>query len=266
MNRYDIPNRIKQPSFCCSHCGKGYKREFDYHRHWIQCELIHNSTKKTKQNTKEEIIPTNKEMWESLIKMKTEDRVKIKNLEEKIKELEKRIDSKEGGYTKKQIKKPDIVEWLNESIPSSEVTFMEYAHKIDINDSDIAFLENNSVINALENLISRDNKNDSLKPISAFVEKPNTLYEFNEDRKWRELSKERFKYLVNNLWANLSKYYSKWEKKQRATGNKGDSFEDKCSNIIIKLYKVDFAKQSTLTELYNKVYHIMKREISHEEI
>ena len=44
MNTYS--NKIKQPSQCCIHCGKSYKKRTNLDKHIVICELLQISKKK----------------------------------------------------------------------------------------------------------------------------------------------------------------------------------------------------------------------------
>ena len=103
-NNY-IPNKIKQPAQCCTHCGKSYKLKTNLNKHFTLCELLHKSKRKSYLVIEEEEdIPSQKNMYKMLLEMAQ----KYNALEEKVTEMNKWVIKK-----KKQI---NVIEWLNINI------------------------------------------------------------------------------------------------------------------------------------------------------
>ena len=145
MNKLsNLPNRIKQPSICCTHCGKGYKSRNAFEKHLILCEILSKTkNKKAIQIDIEEDddIPSNRRMYLMLLELGN----KYNKLEQKMEEMNKWVVQKK--------KKMNMLEWLNTNIEPT-YTFDLLPSKIIVTDTIIEFLLNNSFNDTLNELFS----------------------------------------------------------------------------------------------------------------
>ena len=80
----------------CPHCGKKFKTNPALHKHIILCQLDKNEVKNS-------VVPTQKEMWVIIQKLYKENAIQKK----KIEKLEQIVN--------KDVKKLNMVDWLNQN-------------------------------------------------------------------------------------------------------------------------------------------------------
>ena len=266
----NIPNRIKQPSLCCIHCGKSYKKRTNMEKHSVICELLHLSKKK-KSSTKEydddddehELLPPSQQkMFQMLIELGQ----KYNKLEEKVEEINK--------WVIKKKKKINVLEWLNVNIKPT-IYFDDILDKIIINDDDIKFLFENSFYDVLNEIFTRticnnnnnnntnniNNNNSEDSPIFAFVQKANMFYIYDSDNVWIELTRERLIKFLNKVHMKLFTAFYEW-KKTRTIQIRGDPhLETTCDKTLIKLTSIEFKQETTLSKVRSQMYSLLKTDL-----
>lgn len=256
----NIQNKIKQPSQCCFHCGKTYKKRPNLDKHIILCELLHTSRKNSEEEEEEE-VPSQKKMYKMLLEIAQ----KYSKLEEKVDEI--------GKWVIKKKKKINVVEWLNENI-KPETLFEKLSEKIIICDEDINYLIKNPFQDTLNEIFSRtiySITSENEYPIFAFVQKANIFYVYDkiEDNiEWQELSREKLIKFLNKIHIKLAKYLYDWKKNYINEIRDSDSFATTCDKTLVKLMSIEF-KQDTIfnkarSQMYNKMKTDMKALVEYE--
>ena len=259
----NIPNRIKQPSLCCIHCGKSYKKRTNMEKHSVVCELLQLSKKKTTATKEEDEelvpLPSQQKMFQMLIELGQ----KYNKLEEKVEEINK--------WVVKKKKKINVIEWLNSNVVPSLV-FDKLIDIIKIDDSDVEYLMENSFLDTMNLVLSRfvyfkEGESDFM-PLFAFVQKVNIFYAFVEDGGWMELSKDKLSLFLMRVQMKISKAFHEW-KKQRANQIRDDeSFAILCDKTLIKIMGNEFKQDSTFGKMravmYNKMKTDMKAMVEYE--
>jgi hypothetical protein len=246
----DIPNRIKQPTQCCIHCGKSYKKKNNLHNHVIVCELLHNSKNKTTIEENDE-IPSQKKLYQILLELGN----KFNKLEEKIDEINK--------WVVKKKKKINVIEWLNKNI-TPEIKFESLIEKIIINEEDIDYLFNNSFGDTLNHIFARNiyNNSESEYPIFAFVQKANIFYIYeNEEAGWMELNREKLVKFLNKVHMKLLRVFLDWKKENSLQVNNNEKLSILCDKTSLKMMSVDFRQESILSKIKNNIYSRMKTDM-----
>jgi hypothetical protein len=249
----NIPNKIKQPALCCIHCGKSYKKKSNMDKHFVICDLLQISKKKTLilEEDLDEPLPSQKKMFQMLIELGQ----KYNKLEEKVEEFNKWIVKKK--------KKINVLEWLNTNIKPN-ITFDNILDKIIINDDDILFLFENSFNEVLNELFERTIYNHHQSedyPIFAFVQKSNTFYIYESNNVWIELSRERLIKFLNKVHMKIFTEFYEWKKTRTNQIRTDAHLATKCDKTLIKITGLDFKQESTLSKIRSLMFSKMKTDL-----
>ena len=245
----NIPNMIKQPSQCCIHCGKSYKKRTNLDKHVILCELLNKTKKKVIED--EEDIPSQRKLYEILLELGN----KFNRLEEKVDELNK--------WVVKKKKKINVIDWLNTNI-TPEIKFDSLIEKIVMSDDDVKYLFENSFSDTLNHIFSRNiyNLSESEYPIFAFVQKTNIFYIYeNEEAGWVELSREFLIKFLNKVHMKLFRVFSQHKKDNADKICDDESFSILCDKTSLKLMNTDFRQESILGKIRANMYSRMKTDM-----
>ena len=230
MNKLsNLPNRIKQPSICCTHCGKGYKSRNAFEKHLILCEILSKTKSKSKNKNaiqldieEDDDIPSNRRMYLMLLELGN----KYNKLEQKMEEMNKWVVQKK--------KKMNMLEWLHTNIEPT-YTFHILPSKIIVTDTIIEFLLNNSFNDTLNELFEHNllyahhntREEEVAVPLFASGQKANTFYIYDklktdtdETCRWEELSKDTFIKFLNIIQMKISKAFSEWKKTNKSKKTK----------------------------------------------
>lgn len=254
MNKFtNIPNKIKQPSQCCIHCGKSYMKRVNLDKHVIICELLHNRRNISLDIEDEEPIPSQRKLFHMLIELGQ----KYNKLEEKVEELNK--------WVIKKKKKINILEWLNDN-NNPNILFDCIIDKITVNEDDITNLLENPFNDVLNDIFSRTiysfNENDN--PIFAFVQKSNIFYIYDlvDDKKvWIELSKEKFIKFLNKVHTKILKAFCDFKKERLHEIRASDNYSIKCDKTMVKIMSVEFNQENILSKVRSMMFAKMKTDM-----
>lgn len=251
MHKNSIPNRIKQPTQCCIHCGKLYKTRTNLEKHLLLCELL---KKKTPLLTiEEEDIPSQKMLYQMIVELGQ----KYNRLEEKVDEINK--------WVVKKKKKINILEWLNSNIKPN-ITFENLSEKIIVTDEHMDLLFNNSFNDTLNEIFANSiyTINEVENPIFAFVQKTNVFYVYDKLEElyvWQELSREKLIRFLNKIQMKMSKKLFEWKKIRGQQIRENDKLSEICDKATIKIMSVEFKQEATLGKFKQMIYSRMKTDM-----
>jgi hypothetical protein len=256
MNKisHNIPNLIKQPAQCCIYCGKSYKKKTNLDKHIVLCELLNKSKKGLSLIIDEEDIPSQRKMFHMLLELGN----RFNKLEEKVDEFNK--------WVVKKKKKINVIEWLNINI-KPEIKFDNLIEKIIIKmDEDISYLFENTFLDTLNHIFSRNiynlTENPENIPIFAFVQKSNIFYIYeSQEAGWLELSKEKLIKFLNKVHMKLMRVYSEYKMLNSDKLRRDESFSLLCDKTIIKMMNVDFRQENILGKVRSAMYSRMKTDM-----
>jgi hypothetical protein len=247
------PNQINIPHcMSCVYCGKMYKTRKSLDNHVIVCEIMY-KTKRGKIVIEDDEIPSQKIMYQMILELTN----KCIKLEEKVDEFNKWIIKKK--------RKINILDWLNSNRkPSYE--FEKIIENIDVNESEIDFLFNNSFNDTLNEIFLRNfqvlNENQIIMPIFCISQKQSIyVYSKNGEREdnelsWKELSREKFVWFLNQMFTKIYKAFIKWGQKYKK--NKDDSSCILYDKTMAKIMNIDFKLDTTQNKLKSIIYAILK--------
>jgi len=261
MEKFRIPNKIKQPSRCCIYCGKNFIKKEKLDNHLTICELVHNckklSTLTTIEERKELMKPPSHEKMYEMILGLSERIIKLEEkLEDKTREMER--------YVGKQKKKINVLDWLNAHYPCNTTLETFLSNFIQIDDEDNVFLLENTYNDALNRILSKilyKKDGETIPPICAFSQKPNIFYVYTHEKAWKEMEKPQFKEFVLEIYLKISKSFCNWKNAKMAEIKKSDSFAIKCDKTMSKLMSVNYSDDSILSKTRGLIYQKMKIDI-----
>ena len=273
-------NKIKQSSLCCVYCGKSYKTKSYLDKHIIICEIWHKSKNKTNSNNSnnynniynqnndaddEFVVPSQKKMYQIILELA----FKCNTLENKVNELNK--------FMSKKIKKIDILEFLNNDLQKPSIIFDNMTDLIKVNQSDIEFLFNNSFLETVNHILSKNiYKNEDITtntdpiPITCFIQKPNNIYIYDKtntqtqenNHSWQIISREKLIRFLNIIQFKISKAFSEWRKTNVQILVENDSASILYDKTFSKLMAPEFKKDVTYNKYYNNIYNKMKKDVN----
>jgi hypothetical protein len=246
----NIPNRIKQPGQCCLFCGKSYVKKTNLNNHIVICELLHKNITKTNDDEIDE-IPSQKKMYQMILEIGK----KLNGLDEKVDEINK--------WVIKKKRKINIIEWLNtNSIP--HISFDILSNEILIIEDDIKTLFDYSYIEVLNQIFSRTiyNMSENKYPIFAFVQKPNTLYIYeNEQVRWSEITKEKLVQFLDKIYIKISRAFTEWKKNNKKKIENDENFQLSCDKTSVKMYSIDLKNETIFGKIKSNIYTRMKTDM-----
>jgi hypothetical protein len=252
----NIPNLIKQPSECCTYCGKSYKKKTNLYKHTLICELINNSKKRNnliEYDEDDEEVPSQRKMYQILLELGN----KFNKLEEKMDEINK--------WVIKKKKKINVIEWLNVNM-KPEIRFDNLIEEIIITQDDIHYLFENSFMDTLNNIFSKNVynliKNQEYNPMFAFVQKINTFYIYeNREDGWVELNKEKLTKFLNKVYMKLFRVFTEYKRLHSDKLREDESFSILCDKTSVKMMNVDFRQENILGKIKSIMYSKMKTDM-----
>jgi hypothetical protein len=206
---------MSKKCIACDLCGKKYIRPGSLKRHLNICEIIHNSKRTNEINRKEQNnIPTRFEMY-SII----EDLVKNqKALQKKVTNLENKLNKRKNG------KKIDIIEWLNETCKKA-TPFKTWIINMKINMDDLNALFKKDFKSSMESIIINNLEIDNTT-FKSFKQKKNNLYVKKEN--WELLTfNEFYDRIVNHIQRKLICLFLDWSdtlKENKKTGSNNELY------------------------------------------
>jgi hypothetical protein len=250
----NIPNRIKQPSQCCVHCGKSYIKRLNLDKHIVICELLYRSKKGSLLiEDEEEQLPSQKKMFQMLVELGQ----RYNKLEEKVEELNK--------WVIKKKKKINILQWLNDNI-TPNILFDSIIDKIIVNEDDIKSLLENSFNDVLNEIFVRTIYNfiENENPIFAFVQKINVFYIYDlvDDKNiWVELTREKLVKFLNKVQMKILRLFYDFKQANALDIRGSDSYSIKCDKAFVKIMSVEFKQESMLSKVRSMMFAKMKTDM-----
>jgi hypothetical protein len=199
----------------CPHCGKKFKTNPALHKHIILCQLDKNEVKNS-------VVPTQKEMWVIIQKLYKENEIQKK----KIEKLEQIVN--------KDVKKLNMVDWLNQNDKGIDIdSWLKTNIIVTIDDLNTIFMTDYT--RGLSNILSNNIINCENTPFRAFSHKVKQLYIFQKN-KWKKATKSDIMKIFDRISLNIlkqSKEYDKSLSKKEKFGADNMQYLKNCDKIMI---------------------------------
>lgn len=235
--------------FNCSACNKEFKTKVNFDKHAILCDFKHNSLKQQELDVEfDKELPNQQTMYKLLLDLG----VKYNKLEDKYNEINKFVSNKK--------RKVDVVQWLNAN-KKPTTTFVKLIDCVTITTADIELLTVESAHDILVKILNRSIYFDAT-PVSAFVEKNNILYVYDNEV-WNEMKREQLTNFLNMIQFKMSKtlFEMKRVNKQEILGN--DTTATKFDKITNKLMSIDFDNIALSNRIRLSIYNQLKTELNY---
>ena len=216
----------------CKYCNKIYKREKSLLSHQKKC---------TKNNL---VRPSLDVMWEIIKKQQQlleDQQIKIERLENII---------------NKEVKKIDVVEWLNKNI-EREINFSDWVKRnLNITKNHMLLIMKNNYINTISQIIKENFKYDKESvPIYCFCHQKKCIYIY--ENKWIKAYDKDIKMLFDEINVQLLRHNIEYENtlnskklysRPHLEGNerlflvdakKRDNVKNKIKKELVSLFKID---------------------------
>lgn len=216
----------------------------------------------------EVVLPTPRQMYDIVCELST----KYTKLQDKLNKL--------SCFLQEKKKKVNILVWLNNNLtPVSKHFTKEFFQSIVIENTEIQCItsQGGKFFDMLYLIFARvfyqgDNRvqgvNDNRvqggdNPIFALTQKPNTLYVYNQEQQWHELTNEKLIYMLNIVHFNCVKALSAWNKRNIETKSRKENemLADQYSKALIELMSVNFKKELTLNKIKSNIYDNIKKDM-----
>ena len=199
----------------CPHCGKKFKTNPALHKHIILCQLDKNEVKNS-------VVPTQKEMWVIIQKLYKENAIQKK----KIEKLEQIVN--------KDVKKLNMVDWLNQNDKGVDIdSWLKTNIIVTMDDLNTIFMTDYT--RGLSNILSNNIINCENTPFRAFSHKVKQLYIFQKN-KWKKATKSDIMKIFDRISLNIlkqSKEYDKSLSKKEKFGADNMQYLKNCDKIMI---------------------------------
>ena len=199
----------------CPHCGKKFKTNPALHKHIILCQLDKNEVKNS-------VVPTQKEMWVIIQKLYKENAIQKK----KIEKLEQIVN--------KDVKKLNMVDWLNQNDKGIDIdNWLKTSIIVTKDDLNTIFMTDYT--RGLSNIISNNIMNCENTPFRAFSHKIKQLYIYQKN-KWKKSTKSDIMKIFDRISLNIlkqSKEYDKSLSNNEKFGADNMQYLKNCDKIMV---------------------------------
>ena len=198
----------------CPHCNKQFKLNKSLTQHIMICKL--------KKDRHIEVLPTQKEMWIILQKLYKDN----ENLKKKVEHLEK--------IANKDIRKMDMVEWLNKNDQGINIEYW-LKHNILVTLEDLEMIFSTDYTRGISNIIQNNLNEKENSPFRAFSHKIKQLYIY-EKNKWKKCKKTDIINVFDRISLNIlkkSKEYDKGLTDKEKYGPDNIQYLKNCDKIMV---------------------------------
>jgi hypothetical protein len=262
-----LADKPAKHNYSCYCCGKTYKKRETLDKHIVLCEIIDKSKKKKVTSLEnEEIIPSQKQMYNILVELT----LKYNKLEEKMEEAQIWID--------KAKKKMNVVEWLNKNVKPS-ITFGDLCeNKFIVTEENIEFLFKHTFIDTFFEVLIKNMEllkiNDENSPIQSFTQKANKIYVYDlsntessntdtskTDILFEELSREKLVKFGKQIHFKIVKELIEWKNKRGISVDECEKTSQIYNNALMKLMTIDFKQETVIGKIRTNLYSNFKVDI-----
>jgi hypothetical protein len=247
---------MSEPStkFKCNYCSRSYELKRNYKNHIISCELFHKIQSQTQDEFTEEAeeIPDAKTMYKY-----------IKELALKCNKLEKEVVALRAFVGKKQQK--TIMSCLNaHKIIAKQ--FTDWYSDFTISSEDLLTVFRDDLILGMKNVLKKYIHTEKSIPISAFTNKPNTLFiymnnEITNQSEWRIMNADDLSTFIYSLNRMFIIEFTKWQKENKDIIENNEQMKDTEINYMIKINGMRLSNEKKMGEIKKWMYTELAKEV-----
>lgn len=201
----------------CQHCFREYKREANYKKHVLTCQILHES-----DIPEERVLPSQEDMYNILVSV-IRDQTKLRN---ELQELKKVVHIK---------KKISYISWL-ETYRKPRDTYIKWVNNLSFKLSHFELVTSSSNYMRSISLVLRDIINVPEQatqiPLASFDKQLSSLYIFTDEGSWRLCTDNDLRTIIDVVSNSISNLMNEWEKISKAKLSKDDFDEQYARNII----------------------------------
>ena len=245
-----IPNLIKQPAQCCTHCGKSFKKKTNLQKHVALCELIVESNKR-RSPTDIITVPSQEKIYIMLLEIGHRFTV----MENKIQEMQ--------TYISKSRKKLNVVDWLNKR-PRPTMCFSQLSKSILVREEHILYLIDHSLIETFTLLLEEYIYHLPNLPLFACSQKTGKLYIFDKNTdatdaidEWFEMNETIMSTFIHTIHNSLIRANVHFKKTHKLHIKQDEAFSVQCDAITLKIANINHG--SFLTKIKHTLYSQLKQ-------
>ena len=252
-----IPNLIKQPAQCCTHCGKSFKKKTNLQKHVALCELIVESNKR-RSPTDIITVPSQEKIYIMLLEIGHRFTV----MENKIQEMQ--------TYISKSRKKLNVVDWLNKR-PRPTICFSQLSKSILVREEHIRYLMDHSLIETFTLLLEEYIYNLPNLPLFACSQKTGKLYIFDKNTDacnttatdaidaciWFEMNETIMSTFIHTIHNSLIRANVHFKKTHKSHIKQDEAFSVQCDEITLKIANINHG--SFLPKIKHTLYSQLKQ-------
>lgn len=256
----------RKTNYNCEFCGKNYKSKSSIRKHELLCEIIYDTNNNNKNKRKKEQNDDNDESNEDFVPSAKQMYNIIVELSNKYVQLQEKVNIM-TSFVQEKKKKINVKDWLNNHVKPEVYFSKTFFQSITIVDTDISCITSgsNNFYDMLHMILSRAiySQEEKRRPVFALTQRPNSLYIYDEDQKWQELTQEKLIYVLNIIHFNCVKALSAWNKRNLSTKsrNENEILADIYSKATIKMMSVDFKRELTISRIKNSIYENIKQDM-----
>ena len=214
----------------CIHCKKVYKNATNFKKHFLICDMLHN----TDDDDDELSLKNLTIIVKQLVKENKDKTKRIKYLESKL----------------NNTKNINLIDYLNENIKDI-ISFNDFIQSIELNVEEIKMILKNGFTNGIIKLLVKkiSNYDDYDLPLKAFNER-NYLIKY-DGKVWSKMTIEDFDMVIFDIQRKLMNY------REDIAEKKGDFGSDDCLNIGKIIYG-GMNRDNKIKSIYQSIYSRIK--------
>jgi len=229
----------------CPNCYTTCPTQKIFNLHTTMCKFIHTSSYEhsiDKYYTNIE-LPSQESMIHYLFHLTH----KYQELEQKMTKLQQSIIP---------LRKKQIGEYLKQ-LPAPDQSYFDWIQTIEITDEALETVFKHdlktAIKNVLESILSKPQ--DEQLPISAFSQKPNTFYLYDNTKEWRQMSADEFVKCIEKIEHKFLRKYASWVTEHYDELHVSQQAEEK---KMVYMAKVNGVKQpNRISELKKWLYSML---------
>ena len=230
----------------CKICNKEYHRQSAYDKHKLLC--IGGDACGGDSQTPQATLNCG-ELGDLSLRDIVLELVKSNNkLRKDVEELKRWVQTKK--------KKVIIVDWLNENCKLTE-NYKQFISKLCITRKHLDIIFESNITDGIQEILQNCMNDLNISPFKSFDQKDNTIYVYNEESKWEQLSSTEFNNIISTITKSILAEFKSWQDE-----NEHQLYTDDFSTIYIQNVKKvmggDISIDKQRIKIHRNLYKYLK--------